>query len=688
MVGQIGNSASALHVFGIAVRNLNTATTEVNTTVTPNTVNTATLPTGTNWTGAWANPSEGQYNFQGSNFSNQTFRIALKPSISGSSVRIKLDNALGTSPLSIGHATIALDATSSGLPTALPSGGFTPLTFGGQSGTTIPAGGMVYADPPSSFAVTANQWLLVSFSLANSVPYLVQHSWANTAYEYLSAAGSGDKTTDSGTGFTGTGTFQGWFTDVLTDLDVVTSGDATQAVLGDGLIDAWQPGTSPIGSTSIRLSDDLAAAEPTTPVPYGTIAEGIESNQIMTDNPETYSGGAVGGPSALSRLDRDILDHPEIKTVLVYEGLDDVLNGATEGNLYNNGYTALNNELIAFGITPIYIELTPCDGYTGDGAATNDPCTASTDDTRLHVNKDLDDYPYHIDGPGNLGVIDPSNGETKLDPNAQVSDHVNLSIPGYAALANAYLIPQDTWPLADGAGGATFLSTAEDTAAQGAAAHDPYLGTMNNPGQNSINLNGTNGTDYTWITDNARVSTSDPDGTVLSLNGTGGYGTTGTTQVIDTGRSFTISAWANLANLSSPYATIAAEAGTQASGFYLQYNTSWGGWCLNFMASDAANAAGAPGVACTTTTPTLNTWYHIVGVYNAPTKTTQLYINGALAATGTGLTTWSATSGLLLGAGQYNATPGDYFPGKISNVQDWNYALSAPQITALFDQIQ
>src|SRR5581483_334445 len=101
----------------------------------------------------------------------------------------------------------------------------------------------------SSLPVTANQWLLLSFNLTNSVPYLVQHSWANTAYEYLSAVGSGDKTGDTtGAPFTGTGTFQGWFTDVLTDVDVATSGDATQAVLGDGVIDAWQPNTSPIGT--------------------------------------------------------------------------------------------------------------------------------------------------------------------------------------------------------------------------------------------------------------------------------------------------------------------------------------------------------------------------------------------------------------------------------------------------------
>ncbi|MBS2962987.1 hypothetical protein KGA66_08025, partial [Actinocrinis puniceicyclus] len=685
LASSASSTAPQLHVFGIAVRNITTATTEINTTVNPNTSTTATLPAGTNWTGAWANPTEGQYNFQGSNFSNQTFRIALKPSVSGSTVRIKLDNALGTTPLTIGHATVALDTTSGGLPTAIPSGAFTQLTFGSQPGTSIPAGAMAYADPPASFPVTANQWLLVSFTLTNSVPYLVQHSWANTAYEYLSATGTGDKTTDtSGTPFTGTGTYQGWFTDVLTDLDVATTGDATQAVLGDGLIDAWQPNTSPIGSTSIRLSDDLAAAEPTTPLPYGTIAEGIESNQIMTDNPETYSGGAAGGPSALSRIDRDILDHPEINTVLVYEGLDDVLNAATESNLFTNGYTALNNELTAFGITPVYVLLTPCDGYAGDGAATNDPCTATADQTRLAVNKDLTDYPYYIDAPGNLGVPDTGNGETKLDPNAQVSDHVNLSIAGYAALANAYLIPQDTWPLTDGANGATFLSTAQDKAAQGTAAHDPYLGTMNNPGQNPINLSGTNGTNYTWNTDTARISTSDPDGTVLSLDGTAGYGTS-SGPVINTAASFTVSAWAKLSS-TTHNAVLAAQDGTNESGFYLGYGTGNGGeWKLYFMTADTTNPTWQPQAAATGAT---TNWTHLVGVYNAATKTAQLYVNGTLAATATGITTWNATGALTLGRDLYNGNPADYFPGEISNVQDWDYALSAPQITALHDQIQ
>ncbi len=60
-------------------------------------------------------PTEGPtHPYQGSNFNNQTIRVDLRPSISGNTVRIKRDNALGTSALSIAHATVALSPDLSG----------------------------------------------------------------------------------------------------------------------------------------------------------------------------------------------------------------------------------------------------------------------------------------------------------------------------------------------------------------------------------------------------------------------------------------------------------------------------------------------------------------------------------------------------------------------------------------------
>jgi hypothetical protein len=700
-----GAAAPALHIFSIGGRNTTTGTATA--------AGSTAAAANSGWTGAWGAPTEGNYNFQGANFTNQTFRIAVKPSVSGGAVRVKLDNALGLSPLSIGSATIAPDSPSGALPTAAAAATPTALTFSitnhaTSSSVTIPEGGMVYSNP-LTFAATANQWLLVSFRITGSVPYLVEHSWANTSYTYLSATSTTDYTGDTAaTHFTGSGTYNGWFTNLLTGLDVqttgyqnncttgttttaCTTGIPTQVVLGDGLIDAWQPNTQPLGqNTALRLSDDLAADEPTTPGPYGTVAAGIESNQIMKDNPETYSGSAVGGPSALSRVDRDVLDQPGLSTVVLFEGLEDLLNGQTSDNLDNNGYAGLLTYFQATDTTIDAVGLTPCDGFTGDGATANDPCTATVDGYRtaadnwlngsdsLQLNPWSSPPMFYINTDAAVGVPDTANGETKLDPNAAIGssnggtvpDYANLTLSGYGALTSAILSAQNTWLLTDGPGSPTANDTASNTT-NAYLAHDPAAGA------NAANLNGTEGTNYTWTTDSTR-------GTVLQLDGTTGYGAT-TGPVLNTAASFTVSAWVKLPALPTNHATVFAQEGTNNSGFYLWYNTGWNGWAFSFASNDTTtytwNAAGSSAGAA------VNTWTHVVGAYNAATHTAQLYLNGTLAATGTGITNWNATGPLLLGAAKTAGTLGNYFPGEISNAQAWNYALSAPQISALYNQI-
>jgi hypothetical protein len=291
---QVLGQTQALHIFAMSTRN------------------TTAVDQNTSWTGAWASPNEGQYTQQGSSFGNQTFRVALKPSLAGNTVRIKLDNSLGTSPLTITSATIAQSSTgSTRSATAATNPSF--LSFNSSHSLTIPAGAMAYSDP-LQFAVSPNQYLLVSFGLSGSVPYLVEHTWSNDAWEYTTPTGIGDQAaTKDGSGFTG---MNGAFTNLLTGLDVVTNHVGTTVVLGDGLIDA--PNTHPYTESDFTAA--LAAAEPTTLAPYGTVSAGIESNAVTADYAESANGGKVGGPSALSRVDRDLLAQPGVTTVVLYEG--------------------------------------------------------------------------------------------------------------------------------------------------------------------------------------------------------------------------------------------------------------------------------------------------------------------------------------------------------------------------------
>ncbi|MEU6172769.1 LamG-like jellyroll fold domain-containing protein [Streptantibioticus parmotrematis] len=661
------NNTPALHIFGMATRDTTTGTPKADGSV-------AAAPSGQQWTGAWTSPSEGQYNLNGSGFGNQTFRVAVKPSVSGNTVRIKLDNALGLNKLSIGHVTMATDSSTSefhvnGTPTSTP----TTLSFGGSTSVTIPAGGMVYSDP-LSYAVPQNRFVLVSFYLSNSVPALVQHSYANSTYQLITAAEAGDKTMDTTlTPFTGTGTTDGWFSDLLTDLDVSTSNVPTQAVLGDGLVDAVQPNAKP-DANGYRVPDIMDDTVPTSPDSFSTISEGVEGNQLMADYPEKNSaGGYVGGPAALSRIDRDILDQPGLSSVVISEGLEDLLGGLDEDDLEANGYTALVQQLQGWGISATLTSMTPCDGYQGDGATVNDPCTSSVDSSRTDVNAWLGagnlgnpwstPAVYFADFDAALAVPDTANGEEQLNSQGDNGDHANLNTTGYAAETSTILSPHDTWELDDGDG----LTTASDTAPTDTSysVGDPTVGA------NPLTLNGT----VTWTDDPTQGEVPTFDGSTTYAAAAG--------PVLDTSQSYSISAWAKLSSLPTSDATVVAQAGNQQSAFYLVCDKT--GWAFSLSSSDAASTSFSNAYSAGITT---NTWTHLVGVYNAQAKTAQLYVNGTLTATVSNVSSWKAAGLFTVGRDRSNGSDTHYFPGMISDVQTWNYALDSFQAFALYKNLQ
>jgi hypothetical protein len=155
-------------------------------------------------------------------------------------------------------------------------------------------------------------------------------------------------------------------------------------VAGNNLIDASTAGA--ISDASDAPSQRLAGrvAVQSGAAGFGVIDAGIQANQVISD------GNSSGGVSLLARLDRDILAEPNVGTVIIDEGLEDLLQGAggtlTAGNLAD-AYQALEGQLNAFGINVIIAALTPCAGYVnstaGDSCSTG---TASVDAGRQDVN--------------------------------------------------------------------------------------------------------------------------------------------------------------------------------------------------------------------------------------------------------------------------------------------------------------
>jgi hypothetical protein len=422
---------TALHIFGIAVANTTTATP-----------GSAAANAAGPWTGAWAAPVEGSFApHAGTSYSDQTIRIVTQASIGGSSVRLRLSDSLaatGTSGLAIGAVTVAPQQSGA----AIASGSAQTVTFGGSSTPDIPVGTDVYSDPVA-MTVTPGEWLTVSIYLSGSYPSLPGQTWCGACTEYVTASGQGNQTANTGSEFTGTGTATGDFTSILTGVDVLGTGQPTVAVLGDQVTDGNTTGTPVHGAN--RVSDDLAAAlalQPGGPA-FGVVNAGIESNQLLAD---TDSGtGANGGPSALSRLARDILAEPGIGTVIIDEGTEDLLNGANGISVYFDGFDQLVQQLNAWGITTIVATVPACYGYSPSA----DPCTTTVDATRTALNDDLlgqhsmsttQTCSQNAIPPVNppcefvadfAGVVGNTASPQQLIAPADAGDHVNLSAAGY-----------------------------------------------------------------------------------------------------------------------------------------------------------------------------------------------------------------------------------------------------------------
>lgn len=159
-----GPTTAALHVFALGVRQPATA-----------------------WSGTWAAAADdGLVNGP---WTNRTLRMVEHSSVGGSTARIRLDNAFGTAPAVIGHATIAVQASASSA-TAAP----VTLTFNGNRSATIPAGGQLVSDPVG-FALPSDANLLVSLFLPGPVQLASFHSLGMQDM-YSTADQAGDHTAD------------------------------------------------------------------------------------------------------------------------------------------------------------------------------------------------------------------------------------------------------------------------------------------------------------------------------------------------------------------------------------------------------------------------------------------------------------------------------------------------------------
>lgn len=253
---------------------------------------------------AWADGWAAAPDTAGPVLDAQTVRQIVRTSIGGSQLRVRLSNLFGSVPVTLGPVHVAQSA---GAADTVP-GSDHVLLFHGKPTVTIAKGESVLSDP-LKMDVKPLQQLAVSIYVpadTHNHPATIHNAGLATAYvtEHgdATAAARFPREETSGSRF------------YLTDVEVAGPAPRhTLVAFGDSITD----GVGSKQDANERWPDYLAARLQADPrLSSIAVADaGIGGNRILHDS---Y------GPSALARFDRDALDKPGVRWVVLLEGINDI----------------------------------------------------------------------------------------------------------------------------------------------------------------------------------------------------------------------------------------------------------------------------------------------------------------------------------------------------------------------------
>ena len=257
---------------------------------------------------------------------DQTFRLIVKPDLWGRRIRLRFSNAFGTQRVTFDDVYVGLQGSGGNIvagtnqPAAFDRGHRTLALAPGASGFSDPIDLRIGA---TERRLLAGRKLAVSFHVVGATGPMTWHAKALTT-SYLTGPHTGSHGADESDGSFPYTTTSWYFLDAIE----VEAPEHTSVVVcfGDSITD----GTASTLNGDDRWPDVLSRRLHTT---YGdrvsVVNAGIGGNQVFA--PPTYSPTApfAGGPSALSRLDRDVLSLSGVTSVIWLEGINDLSSGAS-----------------------------------------------------------------------------------------------------------------------------------------------------------------------------------------------------------------------------------------------------------------------------------------------------------------------------------------------------------------------
>jgi outer membrane protein assembly factor BamB/lysophospholipase L1-like esterase len=273
-------------------------------------------------------------------FDDQSVRMIVHTSIGGDTVRVRLTNHCGSTPLDVGAAAIGLRDAGA----RLHAGTVRPLTFAGQPAVAIPPGSTATSDPVALSVPPSSDVAVTLYLPAETLPS-TSHPQAATGY----LSGGGDFTQDvDGTSFPTT--VGQWF--FLDAVEVLVGGEVGAIVaFGDSIID----GAGTTYDANRRWPDYLARRLGATQKPFGVLNQGINGNRLLN---------SLLGDSALLRFDRDVLGQAGVRYVILLAGINDIGVGNPDvtADQVIAGYRELIDRAHAAGLRIFGGTLTPAEG--------------------------------------------------------------------------------------------------------------------------------------------------------------------------------------------------------------------------------------------------------------------------------------------------------------------------------------
>jgi len=248
---------------------------------------------------------------------DQTFRLVLMPEIWGRQARIRFTNVFGTKPVTFDGVYAGLQLGSA----TLVAGSNRPVTFGGKPSVTVEPAKDVWSDAVAlpfvkDAKALAGRKLAVSFHVAGETGPMTWHAKALQT-SYVTAPGAGAKGQAEDEAAFPYSTASWYFVDAL---DMMAPADTRVIVaFGDSITDGTASTMNGDDRWPNALSRRLRAAG------YRAVVlnAGIGGNQVV--GPSEYSPDKpfAGGPSAASRIERDVLSLSGVSTIIWLEGIND-----------------------------------------------------------------------------------------------------------------------------------------------------------------------------------------------------------------------------------------------------------------------------------------------------------------------------------------------------------------------------